>query len=358
MRKILLGLILITSIANAQTSFGGSSYMNPFSNETVITYNKGKSSLLGKRNAFYEDTNPFRENARYITRYFSKSLINYYRLRMWISSTETEGFRIQFGVESTGRTQRRQGGVYIKKLQIIIDNDRSTLREIGLLRKGNGVYYHKTNAVDIVKSMNNKKVHFKIVYTYNHTEYVVFLEDTMNDMDKVISLVKDDIAPEPVVITPTKPTGTRAPIGPTRTPTSYVPPSRPLETATSLGWAGANSYDLNYYVTTFIKDAKKSGLSITPGPIDISFVQLSGETIARAGKSDRYGVLVQVDPENWASASSAMKWYIIYHELGHDILNLDHGQGGSMMGAYAPRSTTYSEVIRLKNIMFNYYKNK
>ena len=54
------------------------------------------------------------------------------------------------------------------------------------------------------------------------------------------------------------------------------------------------------------------------------FKELDKETIAIAlRKDDDSKVTVVVDPENWYAANQAKRWYIIYHELGHDILNLE-----------------------------------
>ena len=130
------------------------------------------------------------------------------------------------------------------------------------------------------------------------------------------------------------------------------------ESSTSLGWEGANPFDLRYYVDTFVKDAKENGVSPFPGIINISFEQLEGNRIATAYNMNKYGVLVKVDPENWNAASDAKRWYIIYHELGHDILDFEHGTGGDLMNPVAPFAVTYAELIELKNKMFETYKNK
>ena len=67
---------------------------------------------------------------------------------------------------------------------------------------------------------------------------------------------------------------------------------------------------------------------------------------------------IKVDPVSWEESSIEKKWYIIYHELGHDILNLEHGQGGKMMYNFVNRDYTWSEFIRDKKFMFNYFKSK
>ena len=48
-------------------------------------------------------------------------------------------------------------------------------------------------------------------------------------------------------------------------------------------------------------------------------------------------IVIKVDPKKWQNSSKQKKWYIMYHELGHDVLNLNHGEGGKMMFNFADR---------------------
>ena len=111
------------------------------------------------------------------------------------------------------------------------------------------------------------------------------------------------------------------------------------------GLANVNPFNLDKYIDKFILDAK------TNHNIDLSYVnqrdrlilfrELEGETIAAAYKmDDDDSVLVLVDPENWYDANQSKRWYIIYHELGHDILNLEHGECGPMMNERASGNYT------------------
>ena len=68
-------------------------------------------------------------------------------------------------------------------------------------------------------------------------------------------------------------------------------------------------------------------------------------------------VLIKVNPNNWQNASIEKKWYIMYHELGHDILNLEHGQGGKMMFNFADKEYSWMEFFIDRQAMFDYYKN-
>ena len=66
--------------------------------------------------------------------------------------------------------------------------------------------------------------------------------------------------------------------------------------------------------------------------LDATFVPQEGDVLALAyGFQDDNVIKIQIDPEKWAKSSSQKRWYVLYHELGHDVLNLEHGQGGKMM---------------------------
>ena len=129
------------------------------------------------------------------------------------------------------------------------------------------------------------------------------------------------------------------------------------------GLANVNPFNLDKYIDKFILDAK------TNHNIDLSYVnkrdklimfrELEGETIAAAYKMNDDGkVLVIVDPENWQAANQSKRWYIIYHELGHDILNLEHGECGPMMNERASSNYSWDRLEKDKNIMFEKYKSK
>ena len=94
--------------------------------------------------------------------------------------------------------------------------------------------------------------------------------------------------------------------------------------------------------------------------ITATFESLEGNILAKAlGRGYNNQIVIKIDPEKWAKASSIKRWYILYHELGHDVLNLKHGEGGVMMFTY-PNKANYSweDFIRDRSTMFKYYKKK
>jgi len=115
-----------------------------------------------------------------------------------------------------------------------------------------------------------------------------------------------------------------------------------------------NNYDLKAMINFFLEDAKKYNILIKSNQnIKAIFEPLEGSTIALAyGSGDDSNILIKVDPEKWATSSEEKRWYILYHELGHDVLNLDHGEGGKMMFNFADREYSWDEFIEDKKYMF------
>jgi hypothetical protein len=127
-----------------------------------------------------------------------------------------------------------------------------------------------------------------------------------------------------------------------------------------------NEFDIKPMIELFIEDHKGfmgyyygfNSLNMPPMPgeqkITATFEPLEGNTLAMSygyGKDDQ--IIIKIDPEKWAKASSIKRWYILYHELGHDYLNLEHGQGGKMMFNFPLSSEiTIENFVEDRNYMF------
>lgn len=67
-------------------------------------------------------------------------------------------------------------------------------------------------------------------------------------------------------------------------------------------------------------------------------------------------IILRIDPEKWESATLLERWYTIYHELGHDVLNLKHGEGGRMMFNFSIDSDyKWEDFFEDRDYMFKYF---
>ena len=116
-------------------------------------------------------------------------------------------------------------------------------------------------------------------------------------------------------------------------------------------------YDLSAMIKIFIADCRVNGIDVLPNNIKATFDELPEGTVALAsGFNNDNQIIIKVDPVKWQNASPSKQWYVLYHELGHDVLNLDHGEGGKMMFNYVDRDYSWDEWLNDKNYMFNSYK--
>ena len=117
-------------------------------------------------------------------------------------------------------------------------------------------------------------------------------------------------------------------------------------------------YDLTSMVSIFLDDCAEFNIPVPNiNSLKATFEPLEGNTIALAyGMNLDDKIVIKVDPTKWQKASVQKKWYILYHELGHDVLNLDHGEAGKMMFNFAEREYTWEEFFEDKEYMFKSYK--
>jgi len=117
-----------------------------------------------------------------------------------------------------------------------------------------------------------------------------------------------------------------------------------------------NLYDLEAMVKFFLEDCKKSNKKVPElNTLKATFEPLQGNLIALSyALGDDSSIIIKVDPEKWANASIEKKWYVLYHELGHDVLNLEHGQGGKMMFNFADKEYSWDDFFKDKEYMLNF----
>ena len=118
-----------------------------------------------------------------------------------------------------------------------------------------------------------------------------------------------------------------------------------------------NQYDLRQMIDVFLLDCQLNEISIKNNKIFASFETLDDYILGLSyGKNDDSRIELKIDPEKWANASVPKRWYLLYHELGHDVLNLEHGSGGKMMFNFADRGYSWSEFWEDRAYMFKSYK--
>lgn len=118
---------------------------------------------------------------------------------------------------------------------------------------------------------------------------------------------------------------------------------------------GVNQFDLKYMVEVFLFDLKNRGIIVNQNQIiDITFENLDGDTFGQSfGMNNESEIKIVIDPEKWANSSPPKRWYLLYHELGHDVLNLNHGNGGKMMFPFIDKGYSWDEFWVDKEYMLN-----
>ena len=113
----------------------------------------------------------------------------------------------------------------------------------------------------------------------------------------------------------------------------------------------SQNYDKSYY--------NLPSQSFYEDEINIKFESLEGNTIALAyGMNIKKKIIIKVDPSNWKYSSLPERWYVLYHELGHDKLNFSHGQGGKMMFNFVDKDYIWKEFFDDRKSMFKYFFKK
>ena len=110
----------------------------------------------------------------------------------------------------------------------------------------------------------------------------------------------------------------------------------------------------------FLKDCELNNIKLSSDyKITSTFETLDkGEVALAYGILNDKEIIIKVSPEKWSKSSNPKKWYILYHELGHDVLNLQHGQGGKMMFNFTEKDYTWDDFFKDKDYMFNSMKSK
>tara|TARA_B110000977_G_scaffold136419_1_gene173313 strand:+ start:899 stop:1990 length:1092 start_codon:yes stop_codon:yes gene_type:complete len=121
-----------------------------------------------------------------------------------------------------------------------------------------------------------------------------------------------------------------------------------------------NFYDLEPMIKLFLKDCEENNIKLSSDyKITSTFETLDkGKVALSYGIFNDKEIIIKVSPQEWSKASNSKRWYILYHELGHDVLNLKHGQGGKMMFNFTEEDYTWDDFFKDKYYMFNSIKRE
>ncbi len=116
-----------------------------------------------------------------------------------------------------------------------------------------------------------------------------------------------------------------------------------------------NQFDLKSMVETFLFDLENRGINVNPNQIiNATFENLEGDVFGQSfAMNNDSEITIKIDPEKWSDASPPKRWYLLYHELGHDVLNLSHGNGGKMMFPFIDKGYSWDEFWQDKEYMLN-----
>lgn len=118
-----------------------------------------------------------------------------------------------------------------------------------------------------------------------------------------------------------------------------------------------NQYDLNLMINIFLLDCENNNILVKRDKVVASFETLDGDLIGVSnGINNDSKIELKIDPKKWENSSVPKRWYLIYHELGHDVLNLNHGAGGKMMFNFADKGYSWEEFWNDRKYMFDSYK--
>lgn len=110
--------------------------------------------------------------------------------------------------------------------------------------------------------------------------------------------------------------------------------------------------DLVAYYNSFIRDAKAEGFDFTSFPITIEFGDTSGTIAAVCSRSNSVPKIT-VRRTFWDNVNDSMKKELIFHELGHCILNRGHDSTFQQSGG--PTSIMFPNVFEISDSDWPYY---
>ena len=115
--------------------------------------------------------------------------------------------------------------------------------------------------------------------------------------------------------------------------------------------------DFEGYVNIFIDECNEYGININKSNIIIKQKNLDGnKSVETVGKDNNDLIEIYFDKKVWKKINIDTKLYLLYHELGRDILNFDYNKAGKMTSKLnTGDSYTWEQFSEDREVMFKVY---
>jgi hypothetical protein len=108
------------------------------------------------------------------------------------------------------------------------------------------------------------------------------------------------------------------------------------------------------YVNDFVSDAATVGVHIVIDDLIVEFTnQLTSETLGECqfGNANQTPIII-IDAQDWPGESTTYQKVVLYHELGHCILNRQHVFTGTILQSYCSATSIMWPYIENETNMY------
>jgi len=112
--------------------------------------------------------------------------------------------------------------------------------------------------------------------------------------------------------------------------------------------------EIEPYYSAFIQDGKDRGADFSLSSIVLQFDELEGGIYGISIKEGNYYAKIFIDRSEWDLLNEADRYYTVYHELGHALLDRRHeDHNGSIMSSSRSAMNRFAnEPIPMINELF------
>ena len=115
--------------------------------------------------------------------------------------------------------------------------------------------------------------------------------------------------------------------------------------------------DFKGYIETFIDECIEKGINVNRDNIIVEQKNLGVNTIVKSYGKDNDGIIeVHFNKKAWKKSNIDTRLYVLFHELGRDILNFDYNQAGKMTSKLTVGDTyTWEQFSVDREVMFQVF---